>query len=187
MNKKVSIAFLVSLFLYLIYVETSVSYGLFYPDEYLFLFPVFVLLLLSLVISIIVSLVTRTSAWKIPATILLVMFFGVGTGRLVCSFQNQHTVESMDNVIKAIERCAKEQKAYPDSLDQLMPKWIDEIPGCYCGFKKLKFLYHKNSTTSYGECVRLEVYDRRHIAYRIYDNCISGNKARITYWDWFNH
>lgn len=187
MKRKLFIIALLLLFLITFYTEIRECYDLICPIEYFFYIPILILIVLALIICSIIDLVKKSKYWIIPTLIIIVMISGFSIGRYFQSWQNKNTIKNMDNVILAIENYSKVNNKYPDSLSQLVPKWLDEIPVSYCGFKKLKFLYSRINNQDYNECVRLQIYDRPHIAYRIYDRCYYEAKSRITFWDSFNH
>ena len=187
MRKKVFYIVLSLLFLFTFYTEISISYGLFVPDEYFFLVPLFLLSLLALLICIVIDIFNRSKLWQVPILLLLTIILCFGIGRFVSNWQNENTIENMDKVVSAIESYKKMNKKYPADLNVLIPIWINEIPKSYCGFKELKFEYNKNIDKNWGECVMLRIYDRHTISYRQYDMCDNYTKPRINFNDYFNH
>jgi hypothetical protein len=100
---------------------------------------------LLFVIYIITALVTRSrSALKVAISLFITVAIAIFCGNWVNDYFREQSFKKAEEIAKSLETYYNDKSYYPETLDQLFPVYMDEIPKPWMGLDEGQYIYKKN-------------------------------------------
>lgn len=168
-RKTIYIIIGIVLFLTAINSETRVSYDFMMPRENFVLFSLLVITFITSITLTIIDLIHKTRYKTIHIIIFLSIVSGLVFGNLLCNYQTSKTRANFHQVVKALKQYKMDNQQYPETINQLTPKYLPVLPVSRCGLESLSYDYEIiNKRNDSIVDIELSIYDRKSVSFLTY-------------------
>lgn len=164
-RKTIYIIIGIILFLTAINSETRVSHDFPMPHENLVLFSLLVITFITSITLTIIDLIHKTRYKTIHIIIFLSIVSGLGFGNLLCNYQTSKTRANFHQVVKALKQYKMDNQQYPETINQLTPKYLPVLSVSQCGLESLSYDYDIDKRNDSIVRYTLMIYDRKSVSF----------------------